>query len=383
MSARSGRRRRVNSRDEIARPDGRKDPAVDRIGRRWPAYAGVVPWALLVLGIVMDLATPKEVSGGPLIVLACVASGVIMSFRATLGLVVVAFVAELLTGFWESGTAGAQQFVDLAYVVVAGVLGLDLNRLVVRYGRRMTEVRTVAESVQLALLPEPPLRLAGYDIAASYRAAQTEARIGGDLYAVHDSPWGLRVFIGDVRGKGMGAVSTVALLLGAFREAAEDVPTLEALGARLNRRLAREAPGLGEELRMEGFTTAVLAEFPHGGELVRLLNFGHPGPYLVSGGHVRGLDAGVPNLPLGMSGFGQEVSPHEEFAFPQGSSLLFVTDGVTESRDPQGVFFDPVRGLEGMSCASAKAAVNGLLTRVDAWTGGVSTDDRAVLAVAH
>ncbi|MFH9091930.1 hypothetical protein ACH4K5_04780 [Streptomyces albidoflavus] len=71
---------------------------MDRIGRRWPAYAGVVPWALLVLGIVMDLATPKEVSGGPLIVLACVASGVIMSFRATLRLVLVAFLAELLTG---------------------------------------------------------------------------------------------------------------------------------------------------------------------------------------------------------------------------------------------------------------------------------------------
>lgn len=369
--------------DETARPDGRKDPAVDRIGRRWPAYAGVVPWALLVLGIVMDLATPKEVSGGPLIVLACVASGVIMSFRATLRLVLVAFLAELLTGFWESGTAWAQQFVDLAYVVVAGALGLDLNRLVIRYGRRITEVRTVAESVQLALLPEPPVRLAGYDIAASYRAAQTEARIGGDLYAVHDSPWGLRVLIGDVRGKGMGAVSTVALLLGAFREAAEDVPTLEALGARLDRRLTREAPGLGEELEIEGFTTAVLAEFPHGGELVRLLNFGHPGPYLVAGGHVRELDAEVPNLPLGMSGFGQEVSPHQEFAFPPGSSLLLVTDGVTESRNPQGVFFDPVLGLEGMSCSSAKAAVNSLLARVDAWTGGVSTDDRAVLAVAH
>ncbi len=369
--------------DETARPDGRKDPAVDRIGRRWPAYAGVVPWALLVLGIVMDLATPKEVSGGPLIVLACVASGVIMSFRATLRLVLVAFLAELLTGFWESGTAWAQQFVDLAYVVVAGALGLDLNRLVIRYGRRITEVRTVAESVQLALLPEPPVRLAGYDIAASYRAAQTEARIGGDLYAVHDSPWGLRVLIGDVRGKGMGAVSTDALLLGAFREAAEDVPTLEALGARLDRRLTREAPGLGEELEIEGFTTAVLAEFPHGGELVRLLNFGHPGPYLVAGGHVRELDAEVPNLPLGMSGFGQEVSPHQEFAFPPGSSLLLVTDGVTESRNPQGVFFDPVLGLEGMSCSSAKAAVNSLLARVDAWTGGVSTDDRAVLAVAH
>ncbi|MGA5430099.1 PP2C family protein-serine/threonine phosphatase [Streptomyces koyangensis] len=356
---------------------------MDRIGRRWPAYAGVVPWALLVLGIVMDMATPKEVSGGPLIVLACVASGVIMSFRSTLGLVLVAFTAELLTGFWESVTSGAQQSVDLAYVVVAGALGLDLNRLVIRYGQRITEVRTVAESVQLALLPEPPIRLAGYDIAASYRAAQTEARIGGDLYAVHDSPWGLRVFIGDVRGKGMGAVSTVALLLGAFREAAEDLPTLEELGGRLDRRLTREAPALGEELEMEGFTTAILAEFPHGGHTVRLLNFGHPGPYLVAEGHARPLDAEVPNLPLGMSNLGQEVSPHEEFAFPPGSSLLFVTDGVTESRNPQGVFFDPVRGLEGMSCSTAKAAVNGLLTRVDAWTGGVSTDDRAVLAVAH
>ncbi|MFB6596952.1 PP2C family protein-serine/threonine phosphatase [Streptomyces diastaticus] len=330
---------------------------MDRIGRRWPAYSGIVPWALLVLGIVMDVATPREVSGGPLIVLACVAAGVIMSFRATLWLVLVALATELATGVWESGTAGTQQIVDLGYVVVAGALGLDLNRLVIRYGRRISAVRTVAESVQLALLPDPPLRLAGYDIAASYRAAQSEARIGGDLYAVHDSPWGLRVFIGDVRGKGMDAVSTVALLLGAFREAAEDQPTLEALGARLDRRLAHEA--------------------------ARLLNFGHPGPYRVAGGHVRALDAEVPNLPLGMSGFGQEVSPHQEHSFPPGASLLFVTDGVTEARNPQGVFFDPARGLEGMSCSSAKAAVAGLLTRVDAWTGGVSTDDRAVLAVAH
>ncbi|MGW9406845.1 PP2C family protein-serine/threonine phosphatase [Streptomyces diastaticus] len=356
---------------------------MDRIGRRWPAYSGIVPWALLVLGIVMDVATPREVSGGPLIVLACVAAGVIMSFRATLWLVLVALATELATGVWESGTASTQQIVDLGYVVVAGALGLDLNRLVIRYGRRISAVRTVAESVQLALLPDPPLRLAGYDIAASYRAAQSEARIGGDLYAVHDSPWGLRVFIGDVRGKGMDAVSTVALLLGAFREAAEDQPTLEALGARLDRRLAHEAARLGEERELEGFTTAVLAEFPHGGESVRLLNFGHPGPYRVAGGHVRALDAEVPNLPLGMSGFGQEVSPHQEHSFPPGASLLFVTDGVTEARNPQGVFFDPARGLEGMSCSSAKAAVAGLLTRVDAWTGGVSTDDRAVLAVAH
>ncbi|MFD5024209.1 PP2C family protein-serine/threonine phosphatase [Streptomyces sp. NPDC058373] len=356
---------------------------MDRIGQRWPAYSGAVPWALLVLGIVMDLATPTEVSGGPLMVLACVAAGVIMSFRGTVRLVVAAFVIELLTGLSQGGFGDHQETIDLVYIVVAGLVALDLDRLLFRYGKRISAVRTVAESVQLALLPDPPVRLAGYDIAASYRAAQTEARIGGDLYAVHDSPWGVRVFIGDVRGKGMGAVSTVALLLGAFREAAEDVPTLEALGARLDRRMSREAAGLGEELELEGFATAVLAEFPHGGRAVRLLNFGHPGPYLVADRHARALDAEVPNLPLGMSGFGQEVSPHQEHPFPPGSSLLFVTDGVTEARNSEGAFFDPARELEGMSCSSARAAVAGLLTRVDAWTNGVSTDDRAVLAVAH
>ncbi|WP_436739525.1 PP2C family protein-serine/threonine phosphatase [Streptomyces sp. BBFR102] len=356
---------------------------MDRIGQRWPAYSGLVPWALLAVGVLVDVVTVPEVSGGPLLVLACVAAGSIMTFRGTVRVVVVAFVLELLTGLRQGGPGDPREIVGMLYIVVAGAVALDLNRLLSRYGKRISEVRTVAESVQLALLPEPPLRLAGYDIAASYRAAQSEARIGGDLYAVHDTPWGLRVFIGDVRGKGMGAVSTVALLLGAFREAAEDLPTLEELGARLDRRLAREAPALGAELELEGFTTAVLAEFPHGGQEVRLLNFGHPGPYLVAHGRARALDAEVPNLPLGMAGLGQEVSPHQEFRFPPGSSLLFVTDGVTEARNPEGVFFDPARGLEGVSCSSAKATVNGLLTRVDAWTGGVSTDDRAVLAVAH
>ncbi|SCF87828.1 hypothetical protein GA0115255_109703, partial [Streptomyces sp. Ncost-T6T-2b] len=39
--------------------------------------------------------------------------------------------------------------------------------------------------------------------------AENEAMIGGDLYVVQDTPHGVRVMVGDVRGKGLGAVSAV------------------------------------------------------------------------------------------------------------------------------------------------------------------------------
>ncbi|MBA6439102.1 SpoIIE family protein phosphatase [Streptomyces sp. GMR22] len=57
--------------------------------------------------------------------------------------------------------------------------------------------------------------------ATSGGGAHAEALIGGDFYAVRGSPFGVRALIGDVRGKGLPAVSTMAVATSAFREAAE------------------------------------------------------------------------------------------------------------------------------------------------------------------
>lgn len=91
----------------------------------------------------------------------------------------------------------------------------------------------------------------------------------------------MRLAVGDVRGKGLGAVEAVAVVLGAFREAAETEPTLEALAQRLERALAREGTRRDSLDAVEGFTTCVLGEVPPGAGVLRLLNRGHPEPLLL------------------------------------------------------------------------------------------------------
>ncbi|CAM5504628.1 hypothetical protein STENM36S_09348 [Streptomyces tendae] len=158
------------------------------------------------------------------------------------------------------------------------VLAVLVNGLVRRSDERLVSVREIAEAAQRAVLPQPAERIAGFEIAVCYEAAQADAFIGGDLYAVQDSARGVRLIVGDVRGKGMGAVAAVAVVIGAFREAAEQEATLEAVAQRLERALAREGTRRDGLDAFEGFTTAVLAELPHGGGTVRIVNRGHPPP---------------------------------------------------------------------------------------------------------
>ncbi|MBD0669480.1 PP2C family protein-serine/threonine phosphatase, partial [Streptomyces sp. CBMA156] len=238
-------------------------------------------------------------------------------------------------------------------------------------------------------------------VAACYRAAQDEALIGGDAYALQVTPYGVRGLIADVRGKGLHAVGAVSVLLGAFREASHRVPELAALADALEDSLLRESERMSEELRLEGFITALLVEFPPGEESVRTLDCGHPGPYLLgpnardeavrgeavrgrAGPGVRRLDAADPGLPLGMGGLGVGRPAPESRPFPAGCTLLLVTDGVTEARDAAGEFYDPVLGLAPLGPFGGPAEVlDALVADVERWTGGPRDDDMAVLAITR
>ncbi len=129
----------------------------------------------------------------------------------------------------HGGLHKAEAVTELVTVVVVSVLAVLVNLLVRRGQERLASVREIAEAAQRAVLPEPAERIGGFQIAARYEAAQEGASIGGDLYAVQDTPHGVRLIVGDVRGKGMGAVGAVAVVIGAFREAAEQEATLEAV----------------------------------------------------------------------------------------------------------------------------------------------------------
>ncbi|MGO4426291.1 PP2C family protein-serine/threonine phosphatase, partial [Streptomyces sp. MCAF7] len=162
-----------------------------------------------------------------------------------------------------------------------------------RRERVLAAVRSVAETAQNALLRPVPATVGPFQVAVRYSAAAAEARIGGDLYALVPTPYGVRLIVGDVRGKGLPAVGTTALVLGVFREAAYDEPDLLDVVERIERSLTRN-------LGPDDFVTAVVAGYPEPGRM-EVVNCGHAPPLLVSGATaVTAIEPTHPAPPLGL-----------------------------------------------------------------------------------
>jgi len=190
------------------------------------------------------------------------------------------------------------------------------------------------------------------------------------------SPAGVRVIIGDVQGKGLEAVETAAVVLGAFREAAHDEKTLEGVGERVQRAANRTLGG-------EKFVTALMAESTADGGTT-LINFGHPPPMVVSpDGKVEFPEPPVYSLPLGL-GMHQEGLPVPfSVSFRPGDQLLLYTDGVTEARDGSGMFY-PL-GLRAWLLADSdpQSALEALRTDLIRHAGGPLHDDAAMLLLRY
>ena len=221
--------------------------------------------------------------------------------------------------------------------------------------RRIAAVTSVAEAAQRALLRPPPPRLGplGFDVV--YVAAAAEAKVGGDLYeAVATSAHGIRLIMGDVRGKGLGAVELATDVLGMFREQAHDACTLAELATRLDAGLGR---GLG---RHEEFVTALLVEIDPQSGRTSIFNCGHPPPLLIPAARddaatrrVTLLEVPAPAPPLGLLALGDCSDAQLIHALQPDDQLLLYTDGVTEARDAKRAFYPlPDR----ISVLAAKAA---------------------------
>ncbi|MEV7618276.1 PP2C family protein-serine/threonine phosphatase [Streptomyces sp. NPDC089799] len=344
----------------------------------------VLPALLIVLGLLFDLLSPPSYTGSPFFSAAPLVAAPLFSLRATVLTGVLACAAVLGLHLYYGDPWAVESLTDLATVATVSALAVLINRVVRRSGERLASARGIAEVAQRALLPVPPGRLGGLWIAARYEAAEADAFIGGDLYAVQETPYGVRLAVGDVRGKGLGAVEAVSVVLGAFREAAEQEPALEGVARRLERALAREGTRRNSLDAVEGFTTCVLAEIPHGAAVLRTVNRGHPEPLLLCpGGEVRRLAPDEPALPLGMGELGGWPDRAGEWEFPAGATLLLYTDGLTEARDPRGSFYDPEARMRGRTFPGPEELLGALSADVRRHTRRGATDDMALLAVTR
>ncbi|MBO0514757.1 serine/threonine-protein phosphatase [Streptomyces beijiangensis] len=349
-----------------------------------PRFLRVLPALLILGGIGFDLATPANYTASPLFSAAPLIAAPFFTAGATLRVGIASIVSVVGLRIYNQQTLTVVALTELFTVITVVALALFINRVIRRSGEQLASARVIAETAQRAVLPVPADRIGGLHIAARYEAAQADAFIGGDLFAVQDTPYGVRLVVGDVRGKGLDAVEAVAVVIGAFREAAEQETTLQGVAQRLERALTREGTRRDGLDAFEGFTTAVLAEIPRGLGVVRLVNRGHPEPLLLhADGALDLLAPSSPALPLGMAELGSWPDRADTSPFPEGATLLFYTDGLSEARNKAGVFYDPGERLGGRIFPGPDALLDALTDDVRLHTGGGSTDDMALLAVGR
>ncbi|MET8943324.1 PP2C family protein-serine/threonine phosphatase [Streptomyces sp. NPDC004542] len=329
-------------------------------------------------------------------------------FRISSWIILVPGIAAALCGLWTTAVFGVLAAVgyalvdsrwfhqynvgwpDFVLVALGGILATLACALRLRGERHMLHMQDIAETTRRTVLRPLPPGWGGLEHAAAYLAADTVARVGGDFYDIQIGPHGTRVLLGDVQGKGLGAVEAAAALLGTFREVGYHESDLATVAARLEVRMGRHrylTTALGRD-DGDRFATAVLIGFPVVDDgTVEVVGFGHEPALAVGPGGVRPLPA-RDRLPLGLGGLMPAAGPPlaARVPFGPGETLLLTTDGVTEARDGHGVFYDLVGEVARATAADPDAARPRRLVRlvregVLRHSGGRLADDTTIFAV--
>ncbi|MFG3120096.1 PP2C family protein-serine/threonine phosphatase [Streptomyces sp. NPDC048197] len=335
-----------------------------------------MPVAVMAVVAAADVVAGPGVGFLPLVSLGPAFSGLVGGWRRTALIGVVALLLCVGLGVYDGLFQERRGFT--AMVSVAGVTGVGIAAAVMRSRREaeLASVRSIAEVAQRVLLRPVPRTAGSLRVAVSYTSADAGAQIGGDLYEMVASPHGIRVIVGDVQGKGLAAVETAAVVLGAFREAAHDEPDLVGLGERLERSVARELGG-------KKFVTAVLAEIGEDREVV-FLNYGHPAPMVVRrGGTVNFPEPPSYALPLGLGVHGSNAPTPYRVGFAPGEQMLLYTDGVTEARDTAGTFYPLGSRAELLKEPEAGRALQGLREDLVRHAAGPLHDDATMLLLRY
>ncbi|MDH6228855.1 PP2C family protein-serine/threonine phosphatase [Streptomyces sp. MJP52] len=278
---------------------------------------------------------------------------------------------------------------DFLLQVTAALLALLIAVLRAQAYVYIRHLQNAAEITRQVILPPLPPSWGGIESAAHYQAADVEARVGGDFYDVLATPFGARVILGDVQGKGLPAVSTAGAVTGAFREAGYHEQDLDTVAQRLEHGLRRHnqlRQAYGE--KTERFATAVVLAFPHDNpHTVDVVNFGHEGPLVIGPRGIRRLPQ-TQGGPIGMADLLGGTPAVRRAPLETNETILLVTDGVTEARNHAGEFFPLRHHLEQLATdhphgIAPAHLVQSVLHALHRHTHGHTTDDIALLAVRH
>src|SRR3984893_12552309 len=229
-----------------------------------------------------------------------------------------------------------------------------------------------AKRIQGALLQPVPTEDYGLDMAARYLSAR---EVCGDLYEfLRYGPQQLGIALGDVSGKGTAAALYGAVAIGIMRSLAPQKLQPADILKQMNQIIG--------ERRIEGrFMTACFATWQKGKRKLRVANAGQSQPLLYKDGHCEKIE--LTGFPLGIF---EEVNYDEwNGVLEPGEILVFHSDGIAESTNPEGQFFgtEKLRKLiEQHHELQAAELADLILREVDWFTQNAPLADDRTLVIA-
>ena len=231
----------------------------------------------------------------------------------------------------------------------------------------------IAHTLQRSLLPPRLPDIAGFELAARYRAAGEGFDVGGDFYDAFETRDGWALAVGDVCGKGPEAASLTSLARSALRTGAVVESSPSRVLEVTNEAVLRERIG-------DRFLTALfLILEPDTGTLVSA-NAGHP-PLVVlrAGGEVELVEGRGPVLGVLDDVLFEDV----ETVLEPGDAIIAYTDGVLDAGAPDRLLDTAALARlaaehTGRSAAELAEALERAALEVSA---GTPRDDIAVLVL--
>ena len=209
----------------------------------------------------------------------------------------------------------------------------------VRVGRHLAEHRRMRRSLNLAkevqqnLLPKKRPNYKGLDIAGkSIYCDET----GGDYFDYHDLGDGahekLGVTIGDVSGHGISAALMMASVRAALRQRVSLKGNLKDIMSDVNRQLVPDVEESGQFIGL--FYLAI----DHSKRTLRWVRAGHAPALLYDPETDTFEELNGPGVALGVDA-GLRYAENEKSDMKKGQVIVLATDGIPETRDPEGRMF--------------------------------------------
>lgn len=250
--------------------------------------------------------------------------------------------------------------------------------------KRMQKELEVGARIQRDFLPESLPTVPGYEFAARFEPAR---EVGGDFYDAFRLPDGaVALVLGDVCDKGVGAALFMALFRSLIRAVSASQigsHTVDMLESRVLHAVTVTNDYIANTHgRANMFATLFVGALDPATGTIAYVNGGHEPPRVVrANGTVRTM--------LPPTGPAVGMLPEIPFTagtivLEPGETLLVLTDGITESRAPNGMLFgdDATDALLTAPAASAEILLDRVLDAVHVHAAGdPAADDVTLLGV--